>query len=1021
MHRKAGILLANSIKDFTRLDEWLMEKDKIRLPLILGGENHNSDSVLVLERSLELNRYTKYRQFLFTHGNINALILIDNKPYYAIDEYTHITPLDSIGEGLHAIKIIIYPQGIVGERYNPATLESVYIVSIDPILYIASLIINALTQFYKLSDINDKAWTEKLLKHIDRSIKVSPPRPDVIELSVKMFGSNIYSKYTMLIDELLRMSKEKRRLLSSNGYTSTVYPEDLKLLIDYIINRLDERVKLQGKTGVFYSVMHSHIDAAWLWRIEDTAWKLAKTLAKTITLQKIYPETISVLSTTYFFELLEKDYPLLYNEVIGLVKTGKVIPVGGMWVESDVYIIPQESLIRQFLYGQRILRVKTGRYAWIGWLPDSFGFSGNLPQIMLNAGIKLFITHKPIWNDTNKFPYDTFYWKGINSEEIPTHIITGELAKTGTIKSILDYWNEYREKEIVPSRIYTYGHCDGGSGPTHDMVERLRINNNLPNTPQIIHGRLEDFYKEITQHKNELPKYEGEIYVEYHRGAYTTNHCIKQRVWMLDYLLRVAEQVYTWLHVENKSKYPEETLDKLWKQLLLAEFHDILSGTITNELSSQICRILEETINKTRKTIHKALMKLVPSIGKGIIIYNPTLYSRKEIIYLRDDEDTKSIIVEVPPLGYMYIPKHYISHFKQTSEKITVRESGEGYVVKNKYLTVRISKKGWIASIIDNEAGYEYLAKKSNILKVSEDLPGEWDAWNIDKESIENGEELEAINSAVTYSDGKSVEIRFKYRYMDSIIEQTISMNALSRRIGFKTRIIWRNKWRLLKTWFYPKTRINEYICDTHFGYVKRKVSDWMYEAPMLSWCTIENSEGYGLAVISPTRHGVSVSREGIGLSLLRSPVLPDPLSGNGEVVIEYSIYPYRNGFKKAGIPRIADQVVNPLYVFKINNGIENKGLETSSPLRVNDGFILLSAFKKEYHGDNIVLRLYNPLEREARVKVSFNFNIREVRVSNILEDTSIGRLPIENNAVEIRICGFCVKTIILRIAGPGE
>ncbi len=1007
MRRKGRIIAAASIISYLRLDEWASLHGTVRLPFPV--DKHGVENGILISTRIENRPQGMCESYLFIDGNINALVYLDNEPYYAVDEYTRLIPLPRV-PGEISVSLKIFPQGIVGQEYGSMMLRDAYLVCMDQQLLKLSMLIESIIELYQGSDGELREKMLRILEDIDKSIWISPLRPINNDIAVRLYGG-VYSAYPMLYDELLRLSIRDPHRLEEYGHRGRPEPENPVNVLQHVREALDQVKLLYPKHGRLHTVMHSHIDAAWLWRIEDTSWKLAKTMAKTITLLKNYPSTTAVLSTTYFLDLLYRDYPAIYRETIDLIKKGRIIPVAGMWVESDVYIIPSESLVRQFLYGQRILRERTGKYAWIGWLPDSFGFSANLPQIMRQAGIGLFVTHKPIWNDTNKFPYDTFNWEGINGERIPVHVITGELAKNGNLGSIISYWKKYREKSTVPARIYTYGYCNGGSGPTHEMIERLEISNELPGTPLIIHGELESFYGAIKKNIDKLPVHKGEIYVEYHRGSYTTNTCIKHHVWLLDYLLRIVEQLRTWLMLEGK-EYPESNLEDYWKKLLLAEFHDILSGTITNNLSREICRILDETIEKVHAMISEALTDIIgPS--RGIIIYNPILRERREVVLIGGGESARAIYVEVPPVGYRCLPEEKIRMQVIPGGYVKITEEEDGFHVENEHLEVIVSRSGTIKSIRDKHTETEYLSRESNVLTVSEDLPGEWDAWNIDKTVLSNTKRLDGETEGFKIIDNMVAELGFTYRYGDSVVKQTVVIRSGSRRIDFHTIFDWRDKWRLVKAWFYPSRASREYYCDTQFGYVERSAeNEAMYEVPMISWCYMGDKYG-GIGVISPFKHGVSVRGGGIGLSLLKSPVLPDPMSDNGRVEVDYSIYPVSGDDPVSEVQRSAEETVNPLYILRTRGSGEPRG-ESGSLLELVEGNALITALKKRYKDRGVILRLYNPSPKPSHVCLKLGFHVDRAIRTTILEDRMLGELQIHGDTAELDLGPFQVATILL-------
>jgi alpha-mannosidase len=984
MYRKIAVLELLSIRRILRVMNWVKRVGdkvyRVETPIILGKEN------IVLETTIESFKEEGVEYLLFP-GKYNALLYINNEPYYGIDEYTRIVPLPE-NMSKYSIRLVIYPSGIKGEKYKGLVFDKAYHL----------LIYRDLSDFIKhlkwTLDLalairsRDKALSDKLLMLIDKylsKIPIQNPHPEHMVI-YEEYTSSKMSQYPEIYSDTLRLFEEEGEELLREGYGLIDYNIYEKILPELRRGFYEELMDLRRRYsgfGKLYVVANTHIDLAWLWSFKDTIWKIGKTIAKINTLFRIYKEPVFVFSSSYYAELLEKNYPELWNRFKQLILGNRIIPVSGVFVESDVYIIPSETLVREFLYGQELFIKYFGRRAVIGWLPDSFGFSANLPQIMREAGIKLFITHKPVWNDTNKFPYHTFIWRGIDGSEIPTHIISGGLDKRCDPGSMIELLEDYPERNIVSSRIYTYGYCDGGSGPTDEMIERLRFYSKLaPGMPEIIHGELDGFIDEIVRSRDELPVWHGEIYLEAHRGSYTSDTCVKEGIWRLDYLLRLAEQIST--HLMIRGMKPLEGLRESWSKQLQLAFHDVASGTITHSVHVEACRIIREESRRVEELIREGLKKITNNTS-GIIIYNPTQWTRREYVEINN----KILEVTIPGLTYTIIPLN--NSGDSFEEKVSVREDMDRLVITNKFWEIVIGRDGLIYSIKDLETGYEYLAKPSAEIRVYEDLPSDWDAWNIEEYTLRHSTILKPRNVEVARNEGVLVEVRISYEYLHSRINLYIKIYGGDPRIYFRFETDWRDKWRLVKIWFYPRIYSVKAYCDTHFGVVERSVlsnNSWekaMFETPMISWCSLEDFER-GFAILSRYKHGVTTRYMSMGLSLLKSPVIPNPYSDLGGITIDFAILPYRGSWRTHNIYKLFKEYVNPLYILVNTGGGEVGGEKNGESLLRIIGDLVVETIKPGEDG-GIVVRMYNYNGLPGNASIIPSFKVSGAVRTSILEE----------------------------------
>ncbi len=1012
-----------SLRDYEELREWNScdKQDVIcRLPLVIDSNKEYT----CIEKNVNIKNFG-LKPVLFVVGDIDAILKINGQIYYGIDRWSKEVDLSGLS-GDYKLQLLIKNRRVFGEKSKPIVLEKIFLIYIDFILY--SFVEKCLWLLEFAQITNSAEIRESILRLLNeslREIELQTPSPKQIMLADNL---GIIYYMSVLYDELLWYAKNKPEILEEAGYGKIDYDllrEQVRRADRILEDKLGELLDKYPKNGVIHAVAHSHIDVAWLWSPKDTQHKVLRTIAKILSQLKRYPNAIYVLSSALYYDWMKENHPEIYKQVIKYVDSHRIIPVGGMWVESDTVIIPSESLVRQFLYGQKYYVREFGEKTWIGWLPDSFGYSANLPQILREASIKFFVIHKTEWNKYNRFPYHTFIWKGIDGTEIPVHVLINTYTQDCSAKSIINAWNKYSEKTILPRIIYAYGYGDGGGGPTDEMYRKLDFyGEKTPQIPHIIHGRLDEFYEEIIKKYNELPKWYGEIYIELHRGTYTTNTGIKQLVWYTDYILRVFEQLASLnMYLYNRT-YPSELIERLWKKLLLSEFHDILPGTATREAYIDTEKMLNEVINLVHNNIESMLLDLTGK-KKGLIIYNPIQWRRKELIEIdkidkiecvQQTYNGKCLIeVDVPGIGYVVIPyKHNTA--KNEEHQVKVFENDNGIIVENKYYVLKIDKHGRITSIFDKEAKREVLSKPSNIITIHDDIPHAWDAWDIDEYSIEHGKILEPTKISVLEHGPLRAVIEVVYEYRDSWIKQYIKITRDSRRIDFDVEACFKNRRKLVKTWFEPLLNIYEAIYDTPYGIIRRPThrnTSWeraKFEVPMLSWMSLEENN-YGFAIISPVKHGVSTYFNRIGLSLIKTPIYPDPLSDAEIIRFTYSIYPYVGTWLSAGVHVEAKKVANPLVVSLNNNGEQLNELKSKKFIEVSSSNIVLESIKKAENSDSLILRLYEISGKRGSVEIKLFKKVSSAWRCNILEEP-VKELEVNGNSIICRYRPYEIITL---------
>jgi alpha-mannosidase len=774
---------------------------------------------------------------------------------------------------------------------------------------------------------------------------------------------------------------------------------------------ISERFPAEGNVWL---TGHAHIDLAWLWPLEETKRKARRTFHSVVGLMTGFPELCFNQSSAQLYAWIEQDDPALFEKIQTLAREGRWDVVGGMWVEPDGNLPAGESWVRQLLFGQRYFQTKFERRAKVAWLPDSFGFNGNLPQLLLAAGIPYFFTHKLTWNERNPFPYDLYWWEGIDGSRVLAHSFTN--PKNGynadiTAFEIGETWRRFRAKQSHEHTLLAFGHGDGGGGPTPEMLQRFRRLRDFPGLPNLQIGRVDEFYEKISTRA--LPVWVGEKYLEYHRATFTTQGRIKLLHRQLEHALVEAETAATLALLSETTSYPEEELRGLWQILLLNEFHDILPGssihTVYETAERQLAGALKEGqgIREAALSACNGNPQSGPSGVLNGLIWNLQVDDRpflaeitgenrgsmkliagaeKEVVSQQLDNGGLLIWADevmVPGLGALPLrsapgePGAFPSFVRSHPSSLETEK-----------LRLEVKDDGTLTSLFDKESGREILADRGNQLWLYTDIPRQFDAWDIDATYADEGVELRCDTAPECIESGPlRGAIRTRRRHQQIEIVQDYRLTHGSRLVEISTRIRWHGRRQFLRALFPLKIRTHETWAETAFGAVARAThrnTPWdqaRFEMPMHRWADLSEPD-YGVSLINVGKYGYNVNGNVLGLSLLRSPVYPDPYADEGEHEFVYAIYPHRGTWRNGTI-RAARYLHSPLRYTR-------SGDPTSHPslLRIHGGPVELGALKKAEDSNDIILRLYEPHGSRVNTTIETVGRLRSAALVNILENS---------------------------------
>jgi alpha-mannosidase len=796
--------------------------------------------------------------------------------------------------------------------------------------------------------------------------------------------------------------------------------------------------------GSVWLTGHAHIDLAWLWPLEETRRKARRTFHSVVGLMAGYPELHFNQSSAQLYAWVEQDDPALFEKIQVLAREGRWDVVGGMWVEPDGNLPAGESWVRQLLFGQRYFQNKFARRAKVAWLPDSFGFNGNLPQLLLSAGIPYFFTHKLTWNERNPFPYDIYWWVGIDGSRVLAHSFTN--PKNGynadlTAFEVGETWRRFRAKQSQERTLLAFGHGDGGGGPTPEMLERFRRFRSFPGLPNLQIGRVEEFYDKISTRT--LPVWVGEKYLEYHRATFTTQGRVKLLHRQLEHALVEAETAATLTALGRETPYPEETLRRLWQILLLNQFHDILPGssirTVYETAERQLAGALEECLVIRDMALRgcNGDPQPEPSADLNGLIWNLQLDDRpflaeipgeihgslkviaaveKEVATQQLDNGRLLIWVDevmVPGLGALPIRS-----VPGKPGAFPSRVQSHPSSLETENLRLKVNDDGTLASLVDKESGREILADRGNQLWLYTDIPRQFDAWDVDATYAEEGIELCCDAAPECIENGPlRGAIRVRHRHEQMEIIQDYRLTHGSRMVEIRTRIRWHGRRRFLRALFPLEIRTHETWAETAFGAVARpnhRNTPWdqaRFEMPMHRWADLSEPD-YGVSLINVGKHGYNVDGNVLGISLLRSPVYPDPYADEGEHEFVYAIYPHQGTWRN-GTVRAARYLHSSLRFTKLDNATTQPCL-----LRLHGDPVELSALKKAEDSNDIILRLYEPHGSRANATIETAERLRNASLANILENSDELLAVEEEHRIKLSFRPFQVISLKLEFAG---
>jgi alpha-mannosidase len=732
-----------------------------------------------------------------------------------------------------------------------------------------------------------------------------------------------------------------------------------------------ELVSRYPSVGAIALTGHAHLDVAWLWPLEETRRKAVRSFHTAAGLLGLYGEFRFNQSSAQVYSFVEEDDPALFERVRKLVAERRWEPIGGMWVEPDMNMTAGESIVRQLLYGQRYFAARFGSTHDVCWLPDCFGFSPALPQLLVKAGITNFVTIKVNWSEVNRFPYDLFWWEGIDGSRVLAHTFDNpELGYNGNPGpgATVATWVNYRGKHKHPESLLSIGHGDGGGGVTEEMLMLARAAACFPRLPRLRFTRVDDYFEQARAavEGEDVPTWVGELYLEYHRGTLTTQGRIKRAHRRAERDL-VAAEVTGAMAALAGDKGVTPRLEDLWLVLLRNQFHDILPGSGIAEIYQASAAELDRVIVGAREAIGSNLERLARNVfddgeQRGVMVVNPDLSARP----LRAHLERSVLGAQEVDGGYVLSGPVQIPGLAAAVVVDPPRPAGLDVSpehLDNEFLRVVLSGDGTIASIYDKRADREVLAGRGNQLWAYVDKPRAFDAWEIDVNYTDSAHELPASSPPVVTERGPHrIAVAVERRFRDSRVVQHVRLWSNSARLEFATMLDWHDRHWMIKSRWPLAVRSTHATFETAFGVVQRPTyrnTTWdaaQFEVAGHRFADL-SEPGYGAAIVNDGRYGHHCLRNELGLTLLRSPAYPDPRADEGTQEIVYALVPHSGDWLAGGVLAEAEDLNRPLLIREVSVA----GAQTWRAVALDGIPLGLGALKVAEDDDALVLRTYEP------------------------------------------------------------
>ena len=826
------------------------------------------------------------------------------------------------------------------------------------------------------------------------------------------------------------LEQAANRLVMWPEYSEAFY-NGLTAASDYMQTEFYD--KLCGDSDAIVNCIgHTHIDVAWLWTLAQTVEKSQRSFATVVELMRRYPEYIFMSSQPQLYQYVKEEDPELYDEIKKLIAEGRWEVEGAMWLEADCNLISGESMVRQILHGKRFMKEEFNVDSKTLWLPDVFGYSAALPQILKKCGVDNFVTSKISWNEMNTLPYDTFMWEGLDGTEIFTNFITAQNAQPNhdmtnfttyvgdiTPSMVMGAWQRYQQKQYNDQAVVTFGYGDGGGGPTREMLERYRrLQYGLPGLPKArmsnsgtwLNETRENFLKNAQELKR-IPRWVGELYLEFHRGTYTSMAKNKRNNRKCEFALQGAEGLCALDKVLFGGEACDKELYQAWEIVLRNQFHDIIPGSsifeVYEDSDKEYARVME-IANEIREEKMDKLIAQLNTYG-GTFVYNPLGINR---------------IAQVPtPFGMREVGMSHMSWtvFHPSEEDLSGVEV-DGLCAQNDFYYVELNEAGQISRLFDKVSRRDVLKAGcvGNEIQIFEDFPREYDNWEITNYYKQKMQVLDGPAKITPIQDGMRAGWQVEKTFLSSTIRQKIWLYTCSERIDFETEIDWNEEHMLVKAAFPLDIHTNKVTYETQFGNVERPNhgnTSWdqaKFEVCGHKWASM-SEHGFGVSLMNDCKYGYNAEGSTLKLTLLKCGTYPNPQADKGHHEFTYAIMVHDGDYgcdaDWGGTVREAYSLNVPVYTREIGRQHGERGESGFLFVKTGDN-IVVDTVKPADDGNGIIMRMYDARDSRDTASIIPQFPFKKAYLCDLLENV-IGELDCtEDGYINVPVKNFEIVTI---------
>ncbi len=825
------------------------------------------------------------------------------------------------------------------------------------------------------------------------------------------------------------------------------FQEEVKAARRLLRSRV-ERIAPDAEAGHLFLTGHTHIDTAWLWPLRETVRKCGRTFSTACRLMEKYPEYRFTCSQPQLYAYTKEHYPTLYQEIKRWVREGRWEATGGMWVEADCNISSGEALIRQILFGLRFYREEFGARPRTCWLPDVFGYPATLPAILQGCGLPFFYTNKLHWQARNPFPHHLFWWEGIDGARVLAHIPRLKSYYNGrpTPEEIQIAWDNFNEKRLYDEVMLPFGYGDGGGGPTEEMLEYARRAGRYPGLPACRQGLEEAYFDRVVAAAPDLPTWRGELYLETHRGTFTTQAAVKRANRRAELLLREAEIIGALANLSGAA-IDLAALRPAWQNLLLLQFHDILPGSSIGEVYAEALRDYAQITGIGEQVRDQALEWIAQRTpAADVLVFNSLSWDRQDIVLAQVDASADAIEVvdadgaaipaqavgragsqamiafcppRVPALGYATFRVRPAAAPPTSSLRVTTQH------IESRFYRIDLNARGEITRLWDKRLAREVIppGETANRLQLFQDGPEREAAWNVHA-TFERREYPFEGETTVAVAESGPVRgvVRVVRTHRASRIEQEIIVYDALPRIDFVTRVDWQERQVLLKVAFPVEIVAEQASFEVQFGVVQRPThrnTSWdeeKFEVPAQRWADLSEA-GYGVSLLNDCKYGYDVKRNVLRLSLLRGAEWPDPNADRGQHVFTYALLPHPGDWRVGETVRRAWELNAPLLALaRPATPAADDALPAVHSFLQVDGPAVVETLKPADDGNGWILRVYEPHGGRGEVAVTLPAAPQEVTICNLVEEPE-GTQRCQGERFVFPIRPFQIRTFRLHYA----